>query len=391
MTVMHETTPNFQPLAREAVAIEALGNYQDADLALRLEDFGTVMERPDANQISLYHDGDFWREVFWHQANGRLPEGTEVEFYAAVVSEWVARIPGLYWCEGADRLRAAAGRNIEYESAKWRTYMPRGKTFLVSGGIGTIRLPPSESGYRLLSLSANYNASTGVPLLISDDQWQKYGLCEGVVIDGRAKLRRMPVSWASEFPSIRGIPKLCLTLSEGARAPIGELDRDAPVEVHPFTVMEYEDDNTALLDFVFAAADSTDPDFRRRIEEFFGHYCSDHGRNGSYLIAADVSAPLWTSKFQSPAEMRGAKAAELALIDHRVREALAGEDRIETVLRDLVHRQTDDLRRLSEAILIPQALWYEQGTVAEQAQKLLDKAVRANKLPELIQAIQLGY
>lgn len=390
MTHVHTTGPALRPLVREAQAIEALGNYQDADLALRPEDWGGVTESTGSNSIGLDDDGKFWHQLFWHHAHEKALHGIRVRFYRAVFSEWVARIPGLFWREGSERLRAAAEAKVEYESKRWKTYKPQGKSLLVSGGVGTVRLPPSESGYRLASLSASYNASTGVPLLVSDDQWYALRLGEGVVGKGRATLRMIPGTWAREFPSICGLPKACLTFSKEDDG-VFDLCSGAPVQVHPFTVMEYTDGNVALLDFVFACADSTSRGFRKRIERFFGHYCTERGRNGSYLVAADVSDPLWDSVFQSPAEMRGAKAAELALIEHRVREALAGKDQIETVLRDLARRETDDLRRLSEAILISPAHWQTQGTVTEEAQKLLDKAIEADKLPELIQAIQMDY
>ncbi len=384
-------------LLSEAVAIEALGNYQDVDLPFLSTDQWAADEVSviDATSESFdlgmesWSDEDFWCNVFCAQDDGEVLDGKTVIISIAAVSEWVPRIPGLYWRNGSAELRAAAQKKIEFKSGRWEHYDPTGKSFVVSGGIGTVRLPPSESGYRLLTLSAFCNASTGVPLLVSDDQWDALGLSEGALVSGEAKIRHMPGTWSREFPSIQGLPKICLTLGDDA---LTRIEGDsAPVQVHPFTVMEYADGDMALLDFVFASADSSDPYFRKNIERFFGRYCTDHGRNGSYLIAADVSEPMWDSVFQSPAEMRGAKADELKLIEHRVNAALASGEPLEAILQKLVVRGADDLRRLSEAVGIPPAHWQTQGPVAIEAQKLLEKVVSRGKQAELILAIETGY
>src|SRR5262249_50382854 len=153
-----------------------------------------------------------------------------------------------------------------------------------------------------------------------------------------------------------------------------------------FSVMEYWEDSTLLHDFVYATVDTSDPRMRERTEEFFKDYRVAKGRDGSYLLGADIANPLWEATFMSPAEMRVHKAAQLKLIEARVEEAVHGEG----TTTALVHRlarldDAEDLKRLSADAGIDWRRWFEgRGRIGEQADRLVAEAIRLNRQQALL-------
>ncbi len=87
-------------------------------------------------------------------------------FYHFVVSDWVARVPGLFWAEYSGEIRKHSEQDIAIKSKDWIVFHPLGKSKKVLGGIGTIHLPPNDEGKRLISITSSCNASVGIPLLI---------------------------------------------------------------------------------------------------------------------------------------------------------------------------------------------------------------------------------
>ena len=77
-----------------------------------------------------------------------------------------------------------------------------------------MRLPPTSRGDRLATIATSGNVSAGIPALITDEVWSGCKLREGSVVVFRgAKWEAMEESWASRFPSTRGIPRGYLHLN----------------------------------------------------------------------------------------------------------------------------------------------------------------------------------
>ncbi|CAA2105435.1 hypothetical protein MBUL_03191 [Methylobacterium bullatum] len=311
--------------------------------------------------------------------------------YKVVISEWIARIPGLFWLQGADKLRRINPALIERKSRGWRTYKPRGKSGKVLGGIGTVRLPQAEDGYRLVTMSAGHNASSGAPVLVAPEVWEHHRLREGsVIVNGSARWRDMPQKWAALFPVVSDIPRGCLVLDKVDD--VDGVEQGAPVQIHPFSIMEYWQDNVQLHDFVYATADSADSDFRCGISRFFEDYRHDRGREGSYLTSADIANPMWDALFANPEDMRFRKAAQLRLIERRVAEAARGEDVVDALLRMLSNvQEATVLKRLSEKSGIPWRRWSQGGSIAEEAGRLVDRAIETERQQALLYAAQFEF
>lgn len=364
---------------------EALANYPQADAPLAQHSAIVRLPPSNAQAALLEKEQAFWAARFAEKANGSTGP-SRVSFFGAAVSEWVARVPGLFWRPGSDKMRALkpADRESEKQTKGWITFRPRGKSQLVSGGIGTLKFPPSEDGFRVVTLTTSHNASTGVLALVSPEVWDHHRLTEGTIIYGEARWAPIPLGWAPQFPIVAGVPRGCLILDKVGE--INVMEQNAPIQVHPYSVMEYWDGSARLHDFVYITVDTGDPDLRRKTTEFFADYRGRNDRDGRYLLSADIADPLWEATFTSPAEIRLNRQAEMAVIEARVNEAVRGEGVIEALIRALAQlSDIADLKRVSGDAEIPVARWFEVGPVAVNAARLVAEAVRTGRQQALLQ------
>jgi hypothetical protein len=385
-------------LYRASRSLESIENYACSDDPLLQEtESPNDLSNGDASVYYVYYDDDFWKSKLVESSRNVRPENQSnrsFSFSAFALSEWIARVPGLFWTEGAERLRLLGDQAIQYESPKWTTLHPHGKSAKVMGGVGTLKLPQNDRGYRLVSLSAGHNASSGIPALISPEVWEAHDLAEGSVIDCAAKWQPMASDWASRFPSIRGIPKGYLMVEQPQQVRRVIAHRQ-PTQIHPFTVMEYARGNSKLFDFVYATADTGDCNYRVELEEFFEFYKRDSGRYGRYLLSADVNNPLWDADYDDPAALRSNSGAiaQLNLLEARVRNETFGSHSLDQILELLsANYDHDSLKRLSDVVGLPRAHWFATGVpTATLASRLLDIARSRERIEVLIDAIALDY
>src|SRR5947209_18862305 len=120
---------------------ETVATYGQADDALTAQ----IQEEPPKAISGTYTDESFWREVMREKERAW---DCHFFFENAIFSEWVPRVPGLYWTRGAELMRQLQPEDVESRSAEWEKYTPGAKSRKVLGGIGTMCFPPSPSGYR---------------------------------------------------------------------------------------------------------------------------------------------------------------------------------------------------------------------------------------------------
>src|SRR5436190_1494312 len=118
---------------------ETVAAYAQADDALT----APIHEEPQKSFSGTYTDESFWLEVM---RDKELKWDCHFSFDRAIFSEWVPRLPGLYWTRGAELMRELQPEDVELRSAEWEKYPPGVKSRKVLGGIGTLCLPPSASG-----------------------------------------------------------------------------------------------------------------------------------------------------------------------------------------------------------------------------------------------------
>ena len=379
--------------ARSSLVLEAAENYAIADPPQYVDEAGGAPNGPTTEHQTEEFERRFWQSVFadperyWH---------TKFELYDCVLSEWVPRVPGLFWRPESEQLRKVSPEVIEQKTGTWVTFRPVGKSQKVMGGVGTLRFPTDAQGHRLVTVSSNLNASAGVTALLNDDVCQKLHY----VIEGKQLARfagtwiPMGGEWAHRFASTRGIPRGYLLVSDPGDITTTN-DDVAPVRFHPFTIMEYESGNAKLFDFVYATVDSGDAAWRQNIEAFFDSYKNTNDRYGRYLTAADMVTPLWDAAYGSPSDLRranGDSESQLSLLQARVRETISGTDTIEKTIAALgqVCVEKKDLRRYSDEINIPRSQWSSGGSLANATSQFIAKVVqREGKLEELIHRLTI--
>jgi hypothetical protein len=369
-----------------ATMIESAENYSRASVPKAPQ----PVQRKNA--ITFFDDQFFWQQVF---SDPGASWGSSVHFTDRVAfSEWVARIPGLFWRPEAARRRQFSRDAVEERHRDGVTLRPFGKSQVVTGGVGTLRLPPDYRGHRLATFTMSANVSAGVPVLIAPDVWEHHNPAEGAVISVRQPLQwvQMPMEWSSRFPSTRGIPAGCLAVSQPDAIEVTA--ERAGTQIHPFTIMEYTDGASELFDFVFATGNTASTHYRRDLELFFDSYKDSLGRQGRYLIAGDMATPLWDAEYKSPEDLNRAHPAaqsHLALLERRIRERLLGSDVTARVLRVLCDiPDLDTLRKFSTEVGVPPATWNTGGSLSDLAASFIDKA-GPQRLPEILDKLATQY
>jgi hypothetical protein len=197
----------------------------------------------------------------------------------------------------------------------------------------------------------------------------------------------MNATWSKQFASVKGIPRGYLVLDERAQI-INEVHEKAPIQIHPFSIMRYSSESGLLFDYVYATAHSGDRNHRGKLTRFFEKYRTEHDRQGEYLLAADNVVPMWSSWYNSPDELRRDEHGMIQLLQARVDDAVNGSEVIDDLLRRILGIPDIDtaiLRLLSTDADIDLRYWYRGGAVAEEVPRLVNQAVRSNKLNALIQ------
>lgn len=122
---------------RSARSLEAVENYARAGHDLTREDMedADVAHWPEG---AIWDDEEFWWKVL---ANPRAAWGQPFSLSGVALSMWVARVPGLFWSEGAQALRQIKADAVEeYKSDDWVVLRPEGKSRQVLGGISTLNV-----------------------------------------------------------------------------------------------------------------------------------------------------------------------------------------------------------------------------------------------------------
>lgn len=341
-------------------------------------------------ELAYFDDEMFWREIL--RQPGRAWNKRVRFLDRSVFSEWVARVPGLYWRPESERLREYSPDVVEGYDLGGVTLRPYGKSQIVIGGVGTLKLPPTAEGYRLCTVTMSANVSCGIPALVSPETWRRHSLGEGLLLKvSETSWVQMPLEWSARFPSTRGLVLGCLLLTDPDTLQV--VGQNAAAQIHPYTIMSYTDGAAELFDFVFATGYTADPLYRRKLEDFFDSYKQREGRHGRYLIAGDIAEPLWTADYAQPEDLKRAEPAassHLELLERRVRSRMDGKETETRLLRALCTApDIDYLRRISAHVGIEPGTWVTGGTIAAAAAQFLKNIDSELHLPGILEALAI--
>lgn len=375
----------LQELVKGTKIIEIIENY-----SLAADISSIIYQNDDENNNSyFYQDEHFWESVI------KKPEsywGKKVNLYDFVVSNWIARIPGLYWSSTSKIMRRHKQEDIAFESNEWIEFEPIGKSKKVMGGVGTLLLPPTDDGKVLLSASAACNASTGVPLLFYPDILDKLKIKQGdCLIIQNARWQPMDFYWASKFASTKDIPRGYIVIDSIEKVHIRE--RNMPIVYHPFSLMEYEYKNGLLYDFVYVTADSKVENIEAKMEDFFKYYSKKNGRNGEYLLNPNMVNPIFEARYNSPIELTHAsEKAKLNLLYERIRDVFFKEQHIEELIVKLpqYYQSSNAIKTLTKNIGLNISHLVEDSAASMSAQ-LINKCLEKGITEILIDRILMEY
>jgi len=345
-----------------AKIIETIENYSVAEESALFD--GKELSK---FQMGYYADEIFWRDIFRNP--GHLWRD-EIFLNRFVVSDWVARIPGLYWTDAARLIRAHTNSDIAFQSKEWIEFYPPGKSKKVLGGVGTLLLPPTDEGKILMSISSSCNASTGIPILVFPEVLDALRIKQGdcVRING-ARWQPMDIQWSKHFATSKEVPRGYLVLDDIKKIEV--LGGKYPVAYHPFSIMEYEGGDALLYDFVFASADTMVDNVDKEVAKFFDNYRKKEGRNGNYILNPNIVQPMFESRYSCPSELRHpSEIAKLNLLYQRVRDTHFNKVSIDLLVRELPkHYQSSlSIRALATRIGLNPALLSEDSAASMSAQ-----------------------
>jgi hypothetical protein len=313
--------------------LEATENYGRSGGMLVKADTQIAEEKNDSFVRNIIEDHEFWSQVlsnpekYWNQY---------FNLNNAILSEWLPRIPGLYFSRGSEAIRKLADSQVAFRGPRFTEFTPSGKSSRVLGGVGTLRFAPSVEGHRLFTATMGNNASSGIPVLITNEVYEQHKPREGELVNIlNAQWRAMDVEWSPRFPSVSGIPKGYLLVNKPEQ--IQKQNKLWMVEFHPCTIMEYESGNSLLYSFVFFCADGSVADYRTEVKDWVKKYRTKENRRGRYLLEADIANPFFDAKYNSPEELNRDEAG-IKLITDRVRQTSFNERTVDEIL-ELINKK----------------------------------------------------
>jgi len=375
---------SLQELYKGAKIIETIENYSFA------QETTSQSVVDDANTTYwFYNDKEFWKSII---AEPTKYWGQKINLFNFVVSDWIARVPGLYWSSSSELVRQHRQEEIAMQSKQWLEFYPPGKSKKVMGGVGTLLLPPTDDGKRLMSISAGCNASVGIPILFFPEVIDMLKIRQGdCVVIREAKWQPMDTHWASKFASTKDIPRGYLLIDSIDKIEVYK--KDCPIEYHPFSLMEYEHQDSVFYDFVYVTADSKVLDVDSKIQSFFENYAKKDERFGEYLLNPNLVKPIFESRYFCPLELTHAsEKAKLNLLYERIRGAHFKGVSVEQLIIKLpqFYQSSMSIRTLAKNIGLNISLFVEDSAVSMSSQ-LINNCIEKTMIESLIDRVAMDY
>jgi hypothetical protein len=145
----------------------AFGDYIHTRAWLSADRFSTGRR----GERAYRDETEFWRDAL---AGGRLFETRRVTLEDFVLMDWLPRSPGRYHMPEGERAREAAGERIIERNGHGVVFDPVGKTGMVSGGMGCLRLLMKDVArleLQFLGATSSGYAHRGIVVAVSSDDY----------------------------------------------------------------------------------------------------------------------------------------------------------------------------------------------------------------------------
>ena len=224
---------------------------------------------------STYSDETaFWKDA----ARGRLFETGRVLLRGFTLVEWLPRSPGRYSTPEAKRARDMAGHFVADRHGGRVVYEPHGKTQMVLGGVGVIRLTMKDvDGERVQFLGATSSgvAHRGVVVAVTSADYAQLAteLAQrgGVSCDISGEIRFWRSNGNLPLASAQNMPRVYVV----ADAVTPARRRDRPLDITPAIVFQSGGDHSHAF-YAYAHSDARDPmDIKRAAHWLADSYVGD--------------------------------------------------------------------------------------------------------------------
>jgi hypothetical protein len=307
------------------------------------------------------------------------------------ITEWVPRIPGLYFMQGRRGFNPIPDSAIESRLGAYTTYQPMTKSEIVLQGIGTFVLPPDDEGKRIMTVSDGGNATGGIPILIFPEVIEHHNIQQGTLLSiNGACWRQMSQEWGTKFDSVNQIKRGYLVVTRPEQVTLS--GQRAPIRIHPFSIMEYHSNSSLLYDYVYCTAYTDEPEYRDQISSFFDSYKSGKERYGRYLLAADQTNDLFEAEYHCPADLRRSEPdgkSQLNLLEERIRNTFYhNEETIRSLLEKIPasYPTEQEIMALAVQVGIPASM-LRSASAAKMSVQLIDICRQQKLLETLINTI----
>lgn len=347
-------------------------------------------KKDDEGGLNFLDAESFWKAVlnnpsnFW---NKKINTGW------FVLSSWVARVPGLYWTPTAQIMREKGFEHIAEYDGRSIELFPGGKSRMVEGGLGTIKIAPDDDGKSLFSICTYADSSEGIPVLIFPDVIDKFKLKEGFNVRlSNATWQSMSVEWAKRFAFTKEVPRGVLIVNHASQMEIKE--DNVPIKSYPFSIMEYDGSNSKLFDYVFAQVDDiSKPAMRKRAENFFRDYAAKDSRYGRYLLNTNLVDPLFEADFMSPSDMQlPSQKAKLDLLYARIKDLSFSKTNLDKLIDILPenYESSTAIRTLARNIGVKNS-FLQDDDAASMSSQLINYCLKSGKIEELTARMCTDY
>jgi len=167
--------------------------------------------------IRVKHNSAIWKRLIDKRDLFATNRVTLSNFY---IFEWFPLSPGLYHTRSAKRSRDNAYYNISHMEDDIMVFNPHGKSSMIEGGIGNIRLKPrmieDDFGF-FMTASSTHVCHEGFPIFLSFELYnsvigeiQKYGVAARKI---SGEMRFLPMELETLFHTYRDVPQLYLKVN----------------------------------------------------------------------------------------------------------------------------------------------------------------------------------
>jgi hypothetical protein len=270
-----------------------------------LPEYGRVLYKRARGKILEYsHEEQFWKdaigEYFYQPSRRKLFQDNLVRLVDFEITEWFPRCPGLYWTKIGQEYRKNAVKDL-INKFGYTVYSPRGKSRMILGGLGTIRLKEhtvDKENYKVLCATSSGKCDAGIPLVISKgvyDEIQNEIHTEGSInADVEGFYSQLPINWEDLVIETPGseiskrvkswiaasyyVPRYCLQI--GSRLQIKKRKSESVVQATAWTLYGCKESNPLPYSFTFHTFDPKDGNDIKEAAEFIQMYVTEFGGRG---------------------------------------------------------------------------------------------------------------